>query len=775
MHRLALRRAVGRQRLGRVLDFGCGAGRMTIDLAQYSEHVVGVDISSEMVERARCIHRDPRVEFVTYDGQTLPFPDESFDAALTVVVLQLYRDEPARFRSIAGEIARVLRPGASAWLIEQSAPPHEGEAWSPDHWRTELSKAELELTRMRPVRHFRHSKIFTATLSGIVPTRWLDAAAQLDLTLTARAGLRGPIHGMPDVRGSAVSAGGQRTTHRHGRTTDAPHEPGGEGPEQAVAPRSLIANSTWLLSSRLVGTGVRCRPLDLRHPPAQRRGLGPLLGDRVAGGDFRHLHRGRCLVANRARDSDPSRAGTSGAVARDIGGGAQFLCLAALDYRGLVRIGIHHGMAGACCARACLVATQGLAVPLYAIFNARRAFSYTAVIAGVMVPVAAIVGAPLVALGLGPPALLIGALVGQLTSAIVGHALVRKRLGMSLGLRWPRGPTLRFMRTAAPIAATGGLTIVYQRLDILMLSKLGGAAEVAAYAVPYSMLQYSWMVPAAVAAAFFPVLSDTLRRDAERASYLFFLIIRLFFLAIVPGAIFLAVASRPILTTVFGDKYAESAGTLAILAAVVVLTAQNYVLWYGIFAGRKEGLVIGVQAAGLAVNAALNLALIRAFGAEGAASALVVVGVGRHCRTGMDRAPLGVPDPVGDDLCPLAAGDCRSCRCDRCRVAGRAAGCCSSRCSRLPARACPDRLCAEARVGTADESRYEGPSPDGGQHPPEPERARIAIGRSRQTLAGVRSRTVRRKLGCAARRRSENGGSRPPGGGWTPSARRIPL
>jgi ubiquinone/menaquinone biosynthesis C-methylase UbiE len=192
MHRLALRRAVGRQRLGRVLDFGCGTGRMTIDLAQYSDHVVGVDISSEMVERARRIHRDPRVEFVTYDGQTLPFPDGSFDTALTVVVLQLYRDEPARFRSIAGEIARVLRPGASAWLIEQSAPQHEGEAWSPDRWRTELGTADLELTRMRPVRHFRHSKVFRATLAGLVPTRWLDAAAQLDLMLTARAGLRGP-------------------------------------------------------------------------------------------------------------------------------------------------------------------------------------------------------------------------------------------------------------------------------------------------------------------------------------------------------------------------------------------------------------------------------------------------------------------------------------------------------------------------------------------------------------------------------------------------------
>ena len=90
-----------------------------------------------------------------------------------------------------------------------------------------------------------------------------------------------------------------------------------------------------------------------------------------------------------------------------------------------------------------------------------------------------------------------------------------------------------------------------------------------------------------------------------------------------PGAIFLAVAAEPILTIVFGNRYAESARTLAILAAVVVLTAQNYALWYAILARKKEGFVVAVQAAGLGLNAALNILLIPAFGAEGAASALV--------------------------------------------------------------------------------------------------------------------------------------------------------
>jgi O-antigen/teichoic acid export membrane protein len=179
------------------------------------------------------------------------------------------------------------------------------------------------------------------------------------------------------------------------------------------------------------------------------------------------------------------------------------------------------------------------------------------------------------------------------------------------------------MRAAVPIAATGGLTIVYQRLDILMLSKLSTASEVAVYSVPYAVLQYSWVVPSAVAAAFFPVLTDALRRDAHRARYLFFLVVRLLFFFSVPAAIFLAAGSTPILTTLFGDKYAESGVVLAILAVVVVLAAQNYVLWYGIFAMKQEAMVVAIQSAGLGLNAVLNLFLIPRFGAEGAASALV--------------------------------------------------------------------------------------------------------------------------------------------------------
>jgi O-antigen/teichoic acid export membrane protein len=390
-----------------------------------------------------------------------------------------------------------------------------------------------------------------------------------------------------------------------------------------VAPRSLVANSSWLLGARIVGLifGAALSVYAIRQFSVAEWGQYSTVVSLVAiFGVFTEA--GISSLTVREITSDPRReAGVlslaTSAVAVTAVGSVLLMVLIsylmgyATSWPAVVGVGV------------CLVATQGLSVPLFAIFNARRVFVFAAIIAGVTVPVSTVVGVPLVAIGVGPAALLVGALVGQLTSVAIGHVLVRRKLGLTLRVRRPHASTLRFMGAAVPIAATGGLTIVYQRLDILMLSKLGSAAEVAVYAVPYSLLQYSWMLPSSVTAAFFPVLTERLRRDPDSARHQFFLLVRLFFLLSVPSAVFLAVGAEPILTAIFGSKYAESGRVLGILAVVGVLTAQNYVLWYGLLARRKERFVVAVQAGGLCLNAVLNVALIPAYGAEGAAIALV--------------------------------------------------------------------------------------------------------------------------------------------------------
>jgi SAM-dependent methyltransferase len=99
----ALRRFLGPGR-GRCLDLGCGTGVAIPELARLGWTVVGVDVSEGMLERARAydaeLHRAP--------GDALPFPDASFDAAVSIWTHTDVDD----FASVLREAVRVLRPDA---------------------------------------------------------------------------------------------------------------------------------------------------------------------------------------------------------------------------------------------------------------------------------------------------------------------------------------------------------------------------------------------------------------------------------------------------------------------------------------------------------------------------------------------------------------------------------------------------------------------------------------------------------------------------------------
>jgi SAM-dependent methyltransferase len=89
----------------RVLDVGCGAGQTSLQAAEAGAYVLGVDVSAEMLERAR--ERVPGVEFVLGDAQTHPLERGSFDAAISRCGLMFFSAPVAAFTNIR----RALRPG----------------------------------------------------------------------------------------------------------------------------------------------------------------------------------------------------------------------------------------------------------------------------------------------------------------------------------------------------------------------------------------------------------------------------------------------------------------------------------------------------------------------------------------------------------------------------------------------------------------------------------------------------------------------------------------
>ena len=113
----AIARLTGVRPGARILDVGCGTGRLTVPLSE-SHMPVGVDSSAEMLSVAR--GKGGRAAFVRGDACALPFRDGSFDLALAVMVLQLVRDVPAA----VAELARVARTALIATIDMQTRARH---------------------------------------------------------------------------------------------------------------------------------------------------------------------------------------------------------------------------------------------------------------------------------------------------------------------------------------------------------------------------------------------------------------------------------------------------------------------------------------------------------------------------------------------------------------------------------------------------------------------------------------------------------------------------
>ncbi len=102
---------------GTLLDVGCGTGSLSFALAETfpKASITGIDYGQAYVDRARALSSDRRLTFEQGDATALPYPDNAFDAALSLLVLNFIPDA----NRAAAELVRVTKPGgvvaASVW------------------------------------------------------------------------------------------------------------------------------------------------------------------------------------------------------------------------------------------------------------------------------------------------------------------------------------------------------------------------------------------------------------------------------------------------------------------------------------------------------------------------------------------------------------------------------------------------------------------------------------------------------------------------------------
>lgn len=104
----------------RVLDVACGNGSAALVAARRYCDVTGIDYVPELIGRAELRARGEglEVDFRVADAQDIPFPDDSFDAVVSVFGVQFAPDQ----ERAANELHRVCKPGGTIGLV---GPTHD--------------------------------------------------------------------------------------------------------------------------------------------------------------------------------------------------------------------------------------------------------------------------------------------------------------------------------------------------------------------------------------------------------------------------------------------------------------------------------------------------------------------------------------------------------------------------------------------------------------------------------------------------------------------------
>ena len=164
---------------GLAVEIGSGLGRLCRALSERFDRVVGLDISEEMVRRAREFVPDERITFEVGNGTDLrPLADASADLVLTFTVFQHIPDV-AMIEGYVREAGRVLKPGG-VFVFQWNNTP------GARRWALRRSLLGfLQRTGIRSERYKRNAPEFLGSRVPLARMRAAIASGGMDLRETA--------------------------------------------------------------------------------------------------------------------------------------------------------------------------------------------------------------------------------------------------------------------------------------------------------------------------------------------------------------------------------------------------------------------------------------------------------------------------------------------------------------------------------------------------------------------------------------------------------------
>ena len=259
-----------------------------------------------------------------------------------------------------------------------------------------------------------------------------------------------------------------------------------------------------------------------------------------------------------------------------------------------------------------------------AVLNAHERMDIEALIKGANHAILFLSGTVVLTVGCGLSGLANVFLIVYLISSIIGFYMVyviiveiRPYLNLSF---WKQ-----ILRESLPLALTVVFTVIYFKIDIVMLSLIrGDNSEIGWYAAAMRLIELVGVLPALIVSALFPIVSSLYKESIDSLRNVFKASFRYLLAIALPIAVGTLLLSDRLIYIIYGKEYFKTIPALKILAIALIFIFVNYILMNILVAVNRQKTNAIMAGTCVLVNIALNLCLIPHYGYLGAGTATVV-------------------------------------------------------------------------------------------------------------------------------------------------------
>ncbi|MBI4090222.1 MAG: flippase, partial [Candidatus Kerfeldbacteria bacterium] len=272
----------------------------------------------------------------------------------------------------------------------------------------------------------------------------------------------------------------------------------------------------------------------------------------------------------------------------------------------------------------CVVAFDMFTMTFTAALRGIQVFRYEAF--GIVATQLTSTGAGIIGLklGFGLYALMIAILLGSVVNFTYLLIMFRRKLGAFPRLGWDSSLLRRFFGIAVPILGAALLAKLFTYADLYLLLGNAGQTAVGIYRAAHKIPFALEFVPAAFAASLLPAMSYYFVHAREHLTHVFERSLRYLIIFSVPIVVGVFILAEPFVTKLFNRVYLAAVDPLRIMILALPFIFLNFPVGSFLIATNRQVWNTVNLGAAVIVNIGLNLILQPAYGASGAAIAVLI-------------------------------------------------------------------------------------------------------------------------------------------------------